>query len=319
MNSSEKFEKQIHRIHELIEQEGSDVTWNDRIPDPDNPEQVRQIDISIKRDGNLTLIECRIHRKAQDVKWIEELIGRRLSLRADAVIAASNSGFTEGAKRKAKQYGIILRDLQGLSEQEIKEWGRGTRIWLTFFEYRDVEIGLIIEAKKGKGPTVDKIVADFKQTNTLYRIFEMASDVIEQKNPTGEPCRFKGQFKVEGLSVCGAAISEVVFNAGARRIVQDLQVPSVVAYDAPHVKGTDRNVLIEKVAFGDFEITQSSNKVFVAADLTPVKCPPNSQFKYINFDFGREVSMEACEILGLPQFMIPIEKIKFALTIRESV
>jgi hypothetical protein len=318
MNTSEKFEKQIHRIHELIEQEGADVTWNDKIPDPDNPEQARQIDISIKRDGNLTLIECRIHRKAQDVKWIEELIGRRLSLRADAVIAVSNSGFTEGAKRKAKQYGIILRDLKGLTEQEIKEWGHGTHIWLTFFEYRDVEIGLIIDAGKGERPTIDKIVADFKQTNTLYRIFEMASNVIEQKNPTGQPCRFKGQFKVEGLSVCGAAISEVAFSAGVRRIVQNLQVPSVVAYDAPHVKGADRSVLIEKVAFGDFEITQSSNRVFVAADLTPVKCPPNSQFKYINFDFGRKVSMEAFEILELPQFMIPIEKIIFALTIRES-
>jgi len=316
MNTSEKFERQIHRIHELIEQEGSEVTWNDKIPDPDNPEQVRQIDISIKRGGNLTLIECRIHKKAQDVKWIEELIGRRLSLRADAVIAVSNCGFTEGAKLKAKQYGIILRDLQGLTEQEIKEWGRGTRIWLTFFEYQDAEICLLIDVDKGRRPTVDEIVADLKQTNTLYRIFEMASDMIEQKNPAGQPCRFKGQFKVEGLSVCRAHISEVGFSAGVKRIVQDLQIPSVVAYDAPHVKGTDRSVLIEKVAFGDFEITQSSNRVFVAADLTPVKCPPNSQFKYINFDFGREVSMEAFEILGLPRFMIPIEKIKFGLTFR---
>ncbi len=315
-NTSEKFEKQIHRIHELIEQKGSEVTWNDKIPDPDNPDQVRQIDISIKRDGKLTLIECRIHKKAQDVKWIEELIGRRLSLRADAVIAVSNSGFTQGAKQKAKQYGIILRDLQGLTEQEIQEWGRSTRVWLTFFEYADVEVIFVIDAVEGKVPAIDDIVADLKQTNTLYRIFEMASDVIEQKNPTGQPCRFKGQFKVEGLSVCGVRIDEVEFIAGVKRIIQELQVPSVVAYDAPHIKGTERGVLIEKVAFGDFEITQSSNRVFVAVDLTPVKCPPNSQFKYINFDFGREVSMESFEILGLPQFIIPIEKIKLGLTIR---
>jgi hypothetical protein len=313
MSTSEKFEKQIHRIHELIEQEESEVNWNDKIPDPDNLSQARQIDISIKRDGKLTLIECRIHRKAQDVKWIEELIGRRLSLRADAIIAVSNSGFTEGAKLKAKQYGVILRDLQGLTEQEIQEWGHSTHIWLTFFEYMNVEINLVIDPEDGKIPYIDDIIADLERTNTLYQIFEMASDAIEQKNQTSQ-CRFKGQFKVEGLSVCEMHISEIGFSAGIRRITKNLQVPSVIAYDAPHVKNTERSVLIEKVAFGDFEITQSSNRVFVAVDLTPVKCPANSQFKGINFDFGREVSMEALEIIGLPQFMIPIEEIKIGLT-----
>ena len=81
---SQEFEQQVQRIHELIEQPGSVVTWDDRIPDPDNPKQARQIDITIHRDGNLTLIECRIHRKPQDVQWIEELMGRRQSLQADA-------------------------------------------------------------------------------------------------------------------------------------------------------------------------------------------------------------------------------------------
>src|SRR3990167_4837804 len=103
--ASKKFEKQIKRIHDLIEQPGSRVTWNDHIPDPDNPVQPRQIDITINRDNSLTIIECRIHAKKQDVKWIEELIGRRMSLKADAVIAVSASGFTEGAIKKAKAYG----------------------------------------------------------------------------------------------------------------------------------------------------------------------------------------------------------------------
>ncbi len=315
-NTSEKFEKQIHRIYKLIEQKGSEVTWNDKIPDPDNPDQVRQIDISIKRDGKFTLVECRIQNKVQDVKWIEELIGRRLSLRADAVIAVSNSGFTQGAKQKAKQYGIILRDLQGLTEQEIQEWGCGTRVWLTFFEYADVEIIFVIDAIEGEVPVIDDMVADLEQTNNLYRIFEMASDVIEQKNPTGQPCRFKGSFKVEDLSVCGVRIRNVEFIAGVKRIIQELQIPSVVAFDAPHIKGTERGVLIEKVAFGDFEITQSSNTVFVAVDLTLVECPSNSQFKSINFDFSRNVCLESCQILGLPQFVIPIENIKLGLTMK---
>jgi hypothetical protein len=49
-----KFERQVERIHQLLETEGTIVTWNDHIPDPDNPAQPRQIDVSIRRDGLLT-------------------------------------------------------------------------------------------------------------------------------------------------------------------------------------------------------------------------------------------------------------------------
>jgi hypothetical protein len=63
------------------------VTWNDHLPDPDNPFQARQIDISIRKDRRLTIVECRHHKCRQDVQWVEELLGRRMSLGADALIA----------------------------------------------------------------------------------------------------------------------------------------------------------------------------------------------------------------------------------------
>jgi hypothetical protein len=115
-----KFERQVERIHQLLEIEGSTVTWDDHIPDPDSPSQPRQIDVSIRRDGSLTLVECRIHKEPQDVTWIEELMGRRTSLRADAVIAVSASGFTKTARDKANAYGIHLRDVATLSREEIQ-------------------------------------------------------------------------------------------------------------------------------------------------------------------------------------------------------
>jgi hypothetical protein len=115
------FERKIHRIHELLEDSGAEVTWDDHIPDPDNPDQLRQIDITIRRDGKLTLVECRHHRFRQNVQWIESLIGRRTSLRAQDVIAVSSSGFTKGALVKAKKRRIIVRDLQQLTESEIRK------------------------------------------------------------------------------------------------------------------------------------------------------------------------------------------------------
>jgi hypothetical protein len=96
VKESETFEQQIHRIHELLDGSGAVVTWNDHIPDPDNPSQSRQIDITIERKRKLTIVECRKHQSPQDVQWIEELIGRRTSLRANGVMAVSSSGFTAG-------------------------------------------------------------------------------------------------------------------------------------------------------------------------------------------------------------------------------
>jgi hypothetical protein len=39
LDTPEALERQIHRIHELLECSTDEVTWNDYIPDPDNPSQ----------------------------------------------------------------------------------------------------------------------------------------------------------------------------------------------------------------------------------------------------------------------------------------
>ncbi len=80
----DEFEKKVEWIEFLLKDTGTEVKWNDRIPDPDNPGQERQIDVSIRRDNLLTIVECRLHSEPQDVRWIEELFGRRTSLNADS-------------------------------------------------------------------------------------------------------------------------------------------------------------------------------------------------------------------------------------------
>jgi hypothetical protein len=132
---STAFEQRVERIHRLLEGEDAVITWDDRIADPDNQSRPRQIDVTIRRARSFTIVECRIHRDAQDVTWIEGLIGRRASLHADAVIAVSNSGFTQGAEAKAAQFGIILRDFNSLTEDEIRNWGKQRKVELIFFEF----------------------------------------------------------------------------------------------------------------------------------------------------------------------------------------
>ena len=184
MKPSEKFERQIKRIHELIEQPDAITTWNDHFPDPDNPTQARQIDITIKRANQLTLIECRIYSKKQNVKWIEELIGRRLSLKADAIIAVSASGFTKGAISKAKVYGIILRDLLSLTEEEISSWGHNTKAYLTFYRCENISITFFFDKKyQGQIPINDLYDALLKHPqNTHYNLVAYFHDYIFKNN-----------------------------------------------------------------------------------------------------------------------------------------
>ena len=123
-SDAENFEIMVSQITTLLEGDKAEVTWNERIVDPDNLLQQRQIDVLVRKDNLITLIECRLHKSPQDVKWIEELIGRQLSLRADAIIAVSSSGFTKGAIAKAKRFSINLRKVDELSSNEIITWCR---------------------------------------------------------------------------------------------------------------------------------------------------------------------------------------------------
>lgn len=268
--SSEKLEQQIQRIHDLLEQQGAAVTWDDHLPDPDNPEQLRQIDVTIKRDDTLTLIECRIHKNPQDVTWIEELVGRRLSLRADAVIAVSASGFTKGAVAKGKAHGILLRTLRSLTEEEITRWGKKTKILLVFYEYTNVELDFVFDQRYRNVITVDLIGEDLQAGAKLYRTFEIVADALEKENPrVRKPCSFKAALDVvEDFRISEYPLRKLVVSASVRSFTQEVNIPSVYIYDSPGTSLQANSVVVEKVDLGDFEIAHSSNNVSIAVDRT---------------------------------------------------
>lgn len=312
--ASDKFERQIQIIHELIEGTGAKVEWNDRIPDPDNPEQARQIDVTIKKNGKLTLVECRIHKSKQNVKWIEELIGRRTSLRADAVIAVSASGYTKGAILKAEKYGVILRDILSLTEDEIRSWGNKTKVWLTFYEYTNVKVVFVFSKLIETNISINEI-EQFLVNNPdkFYGIFEATSKAIDENKITNKKTPLTASLVPKDIEVNGFVPKSVNFSALVRTKKMQLNIPSVVVYDNPSVDALERNVFIETVELGDFEITQSKNNVMVSLDLTPITIPPNCQFRFVNFDFQRSVTMKGARILGLPKLEIPLQNVMMVL------
>jgi hypothetical protein len=136
---SDNFEILICTIQKLLENSDATIEWNAKLSDPDNLKQKRQIDILVTKGNIKNHIECRIHNTKQDVKWIEELIGRKLSLEADNMVAVSSSGFTEGAIKKAKKFGIILKDLTRLTKEEIISWTKTTSLELIYYKVEDLK------------------------------------------------------------------------------------------------------------------------------------------------------------------------------------
>lgn len=85
----------------------------------------REIDVLIRVPvGSVQLhiaFECRDRGRVEDVRWIEELIGKRNSVDVHKLVAVSSNGFTKASISKAKAHGIELRVLSALTPERIRQ------------------------------------------------------------------------------------------------------------------------------------------------------------------------------------------------------
>jgi len=313
-----EFERQICRLHQLLECDGSEVTWNSRIPDPDNPSQNRQIDITIRGDDGLTIVECRTHKTKQDVTWIEELIGRRQSLRADTVIAVSASGFTQGALQKANAFGVIVRDLHSLTEEEVRVWGRQTKVWIRFDRFENVFLRLFFDPSLVSQIDVDLVFEALKtEAGRLHGIFECCSSKIAEYGESGRVGTFRALVELPGLFIAGHAVRMVYLEAEHRLVSEERRVSGVMVYGAPNADPTQRVVSIERVDFGRSEIAQAGDQSTFVIDLSAIEVPTDCQFIGLGLEFTRTVTMRAAEFIGLPAFHIPLRNVTVAVSFGE--
>ncbi|WP_100178204.1 restriction endonuclease [Bradyrhizobium nitroreducens] len=285
---STTFERQVERIHRLLEPRYSKVVWNDRMPDPDNPDQSRQIDINIDRDGEKIHVECRVHKNPQDVKWIEELIGRRASLRPDAMIAVSSSGFTEGAIKKAAAFSIHLRTLSTLTDDEIRLWVDPARALLVFYEFIDCRLSIEILDVAPPEPTV--ITQEDGSAVDWRSLFEPAMARFDKSPELDHETR---PFALEGLAailVNGKRPNRMKLTARARRVKRPLPLSAILQYADPQLKVSDV-ARVQKHANDVLEIIQSSDQVAVVFNPASIAVPPNCFFHNIAMDFSDPVSM----------------------------
>jgi len=318
MNDSVVFEQQIHRIYELLEGSGAEVTWDDHIPDPDNPSQPRQIDITIRRGGKVTHVECRQHRDPQDVQWIEDLIGRRVSLRADSIIAVSSSGFTAGALKKAKAHGIIPRDFRELTDREVKEWGCQVALTLYFYQYSDLELSLCFKRESIPKLDMDVVRSELASYPGMQSLFNAAAQQLGTLNlisgeHAGRTVNFGLRLELEGFQVCGEPVLGVDFRGKARIIAREVMASGVFAYGQPGHEALEREAKVQRFSTGETSVVHHSSKISVFLDLSQLEMPAYCQFRFFRLTGQDQTDHHTVELFGLDKLWVQKGRMKIKI------
>ena len=237
-NSSEAFERQVSRIHELLVQSNERVTWNDHIPDPNNSKQLRQIDVTVRNGDTLTLIECRLSSRPQDVKWVEELMGRRQSLRVQKIIGVSSAGFTKGALKKAAAFEVVLYDLRQLTDEDIAGWGRQVSLEIYYFKYSEVTLGVGFAPESIPKLEPSNISRELRSHHLVQSAFNAAAKKLDEhkllaSNDT-QIHPFEVRLRPEAMvHLCGEQVLEISLEGHACLVNQSISSFKVYKYGQP--------------------------------------------------------------------------------------
>ncbi len=127
-----EFETLVARIEEKLCPLGASVTSPDRIRDRVTG-QLREVDASIRyKLGSapiLITIECRDRGATQDITWLEQIKSKKESIGANQTIAVAKEGFSKPAKVYANQHGIILRQLEEVTDSFILQCMQGLKVF----------------------------------------------------------------------------------------------------------------------------------------------------------------------------------------------
>lgn len=105
----------------------------------------REIDVTVRsKVGNtpvLVMFECRDRASTNDVRWMDEIAGKRDDIGADVAVAvAAGGGFSEGAKTAAESRRIDLRTVEEITVEDVVSWCRLTSLRVELFESRSPRI-----------------------------------------------------------------------------------------------------------------------------------------------------------------------------------
>lgn len=213
------FDLLVTHIEKRLQAQGSTVTWLDQTLDPGDPSEPRAIDITIQRDGRLTLVEIRDHKAADPAGWLAEFAARRRNLQADAAIAVTALTIDAALDAAATRHGLILRPLTELSDPEIDGWGRTVPVEIVSMQFQKLHLQASIrEAESGLIQPQPTLASRTPGENAVAVLVAFLRQAFHDKIGDGWS-RWKVDLEHDGVTVDGAAVQAmtVVFEARLER------------------------------------------------------------------------------------------------------
>lgn len=295
-SSWKAFEKLNHRIERLVQGAGATVEWNGSLIDPDTG-VTRQIDVLITgADGKRSSVECREHAVSQSVKWIEELIGRKMSLRLDGMIAVSVKGFSAPAAKKAACFGITLYDYDRLTDAEIASWGGVVQVESVFVQFEHMEIlaGIPDGARNQLAADPSATVFAYKGGSGFGALFDAVGDqVAAQPGVTHQRV-----LDPTGFSVDGIPLTLLSCSFAGKLVMVGAFCMYVALVDDPGTARALRSIDVQRFDHTVSEIIQVAGEAHLQIDASTIQVPPNAMLYLMRTRFPRPTHVSRYELIG---------------------
>lgn len=295
--SAKEFEQLVFRIIRILEDEGAAITWNASIPDPDSPDNPRQIDILIEKDNKKTHVECRFRRNPQSSNWIEELYGRKTSLKVDSIIGVSASGFYKPAIVKARSLGVIIRDFKSITEDEIRTWGCFARIKGHYIQLVKPKIEVFTPKTnkpiKNTEKSTKKYMFALEKQNILSGIFSSFAEKAYQEaekynldNGAASPIMMYVLYFPEKINVLNRDLSLIKLSSQIRVLIAEMDVAYAGLYGEPRGLSDSQEAMIQNFPAKNWELIKTNDEVTLQFDISSLYHPDNcilEKLELINF------------------------------------
>jgi len=279
MNEAQKFEQQVERIFSVIENSGTVVSWDASIPDIEVPNITRQIDVLLERDGKKVIVECRNHKRPQDIQWVEHLDSKKLSVGADAVIGVSSSGFTSSALKKAEARGVFLRHLEKISEDELSSWTNFNSVEVCYINFRNIEIDITIKINtKNYAYYSDKAKSSktiqMHAMSLLNQIIQEKGDEILDNGAQGGTYRLNNT----NFKIGRAKVNSMAVRTDAHPYKQVVEGLTLSRFIDANTEQKTQDAIIHKIGEGGSELICGDRRTLWTTDLSSVDIPTNCVF-----------------------------------------
>ncbi len=219
------------------------------------------------------------------------------------MIAVSSSGFTAGACKKAERFGIITRDLQALTDAEVRAWGGKVALTLYCYQYEEIEVTLLFSLDSLHRVDQERVREDFRASQVMLSVFNALATQLDNLKLLAQerfrvPVRFSVTLEAPELRMSGEPIIALECTGKGQLVPIPVLATGVIGYGAPGQPPDEREATVEFFELGETAVVHDQQRISVVLDISGLTLPPLCQFRMFHVVGEEEMEHERMELMG---------------------